>query len=54
MYATNGLYTETHKSLDTLRSIGEKCLKLILTYLDCTKHNEINIGHQHIPKACFL
>ena len=28
----------------------EKCLKRILTYLDCTKYNEINIGHLHIQK----
>ena len=28
----------------------EKCLKLILTYLDCTKYNEINISHSHKQK----
>ena len=29
---------------------GEKCLKLILTHLDCTKCNEINIGHSDLQK----
>ena len=28
----------------------EKCLKRILTYLDCTKHNEINISLSHTQK----
>ena len=30
--------------------MGEKCLKRILTYLDCTKSNEIIIGYSHIQK----
>ena len=28
----------------------EKCLKRILTYLYCSKYNEIDIGHLHIQK----
>ena len=28
----------------------EKCFKCILTYLGCTKHNEINTSHSHIQK----
>ena len=30
--------------------MGEKCLKSILTYLDCTKYNETDIGHLHNQK----
>ena len=30
--------------------MGEKCLKHTLTYLDCIKYNEINIGHSNIKR----
>ena len=43
IHATNDLSTETHKSFP----MG-KCLNRILTYLDCTKYNEINIDPSHI------
>ena len=42
------VYRLTQKFSDTLHPTGGKNLKLILTYLDCTKYNEINIGHSHI------
>ena len=35
---------------DTLQPMEEKCLKRILTYFDCIKHNEINVGHSHTQK----
>ena len=31
-------------------SMGEKCLKCILMYLDCTKSNETDIDHLHVQK----
>ena len=45
MYTTSGLSTDTHKSFPPM---GEKCFKRVLTYLECTKYHEINIGHSHI------
>ena len=52
---TNGLSTETEwfvytKVFRWITAYGEKCLKRILTYLDSTKYNEINISHSHIQK----
>ena len=44
------MYRDTQKFFDTLRPMREKYLKSILTYLDCTKYNEINIGYSHIQK----
>ena len=42
IHTTNGLSTETHKSFPIQYGLwGEKCLKSFLTYLDCTKCNEI-------------
>ena len=35
------------------KEYGEKCLKYILTYLDCIKYNEIKIDHSHIQKHVF-
>ena len=46
IHRTNGSSTKTHKSfLDRLRSMGRKFLKCILTYLYCSKFNEISIHH---------
>ena len=42
------------KFFDALWPIGEKCLKLILTHLNCTKYDEIDIGSFELTKACFL
>ena len=47
VYTTNGLSRETHKSFSV---ISFKYLKRFLTYLYCTKHNEINICHSDIQK----
>ena len=47
IYTTNGLSTETHKNFPIYNGLGEKCLKLILTFLHCTKYEEINIGYSH-------
>ena len=33
-----------------ITAYGGKCLKSVLTCLDCTKYNEIDIGHLHIQK----
>ena len=38
------------KVFQYITPMGEKCLKRILAYLDCTKHSEININHLHIQK----
>ena len=44
MYMTNGLSTERHKSFPIHYGLwGGKRLKNILTYLDCTKYNEIDM-----------
>ena len=54
MYANNGFSTEAHKNFPIHYGLcGKKILKRILTYLDCTKYNEINIGHSHIQKHVF-
>ena len=51
IHKTNGLSTETLKSFfDTLRPMGEKYLKRISKYLDCTKYNEINLSQLPIQK----
>ena len=50
MDTTNGLSTETHKIFRYITAYGGKCLKPILTYLDCTKYNEINISHSDLQK----
>ena len=42
------LYRFTQKFYATLRSMGEKFLKRILTYSYCTKHNEINLVKNHV------
>ena len=50
-YKTNGLSTETRKSFpDTFQHIWRRFLKCILTYLYCTKCNEINICHLDVQK----
>ena len=38
------------KITKTLRPNGGKCLKRTLTYLSCTKYNEINICHSDEQK----
>ena len=48
--ATNILYTGSYKSFPIL---WEKCLKLIITYLFCTKYNEINICHLYMHENVF-
>ena len=49
MNTTNGLSTETHNLFSTHYGLWQgKCLKCILTYLDCPKYNEINIDHSYI------
>ena len=47
-HTTNGLSTEACKFFRYVTAYGEKCLMLILTYLSCTKYDEINIGHSYI------
>ena len=48
---TGDLSTEIHKNFLIHYGLwGGKCLKHILTYLDCIKCNEINLGHSHIQK----
>ena len=42
--------TGSHKSFPIHCTLQGKCLKSILTYLDCTKYNEMYIGHLHIQK----
>ena len=44
------LYTDSHKSFPIL---WRKLLKCILSYLYCTKYNEINVCHLHIHKNVF-
>ena len=52
LYTTNDVSTE--KFSDTLRTLGGKCLKSILTYIDCTKYNENDIGCSHVQKqVCY-
>ena len=48
--ATNILYTGSYKSFPILCG---KFLKLIITYLYCTKYNEINICHLYIHENIF-
>ena len=55
MHTTTGYdYRDTQKFFDTLQPMGEKCLRRILTHLDCTKYNEINISHSHTQKHISL
>ena len=54
MCTINGLSTETHKNFPIHYGLlGGKCLKHILTYLACTKYNEINISHSDTQKHVF-
>ena len=53
IYTANGLFTETHKIFPIHYGLWGGCLKNILTYLDCTKYNEIDIGHLYIQKHVF-
>ena len=54
IYTANGLSTGTHKSFPVHYGLWRgKCLKSILTYLDCIKYNEIDISHLHIQKHVF-
>ena len=54
MHATISLFTETHNSFPIHYGLwGEKCLKHILTYLDCTTYNEVSIGHSHTLKHVY-
>ena len=48
--ATNILYTGSYKSFPIL---WEKCLKLIISHLYCTKYNEISICHLYIHENVF-
>ena len=47
------VYRDTQKFSGKLRPKGEKCLKFILTYLYCTKYDEINIYHLCMHKNVF-
>ena len=51
-HRTKGSFTEIHKRFPVhFGLLGEgKFLKLILTYLFCFKHNEINICHSDTQK----
>ena len=49
-FSTNGLPRDTQKFFDTLRPMGKKCLKLILTHLYFIKYNAINIGNSDVQK----
>ena len=42
------MYRDTLKFSDTVRPKEEKILKLILTYLYCTKYNEIKACHSNV------
>ena len=42
------------KFSETLRPMGEKCLKRNLIYVYCILCNEIKICHSGIKKACFF
>ena len=42
------MYRLTQMFSDTLRPMRGKILKRILTWLCCTKHNEINICHSDV------
>ena len=46
----NILYTSFHKSFPIQYTYGKENLKRILTYLYCTKYNEINAFHLVIQK----
>ena len=48
--ATNCSFAETYKSFHIHYALESKCLKRILTDLNCTKCNEINITHSNIQK----
>ena len=50
IHITNGFFTETYNISNTLRPMEGKRLKRILAYLDCTKYNEIDLGHLPIQK----
>ena len=51
IHTTNGLSTKTHKCFPIhYGSWGKISKKRILTYLDCTKNNEIDISHSNIQK----
>ena len=50
MYDKWFFYRDTQRFFDILRPMGEKCLKRILTHLDCTKYNVINLSQLHIQK----
>ena len=47
------VYRDTSKFSDALQPMGRKCLKCILTYLNCTKYNEIDVGRSHIQKHVY-
>ena len=44
------MYRLTQMFSDTLRPMRGKILKRILTWLCCTKHNEINICHSDVHR----
>ena len=50
IHTTNSLSTETHKSFPIHYGLRGKSFNRILTYLYCTKYNEINISYSDIQK----
>ena len=46
-------YKLTHNVSDTLWATEGKIFKRILTYLYCTKHNEINMCHLYLHENVF-
>ena len=51
MYGTKSMYTAIHKSFPIQYGLWGKFLKRILTYLYCSKHNEIKICHSDVQKC---
>ena len=48
IHKCNVFSTEIHKSFPIHYCLGGKFLKRVLTYLSCTKYNEINISHSDV------
>ena len=46
----NILYTSSQKSFPIYTEYGMKCLKRTVIFLNCTKHDEINIFHSDVQK----
>ena len=50
LYNINILHTDLYKFSNILWLIGESFLKLIVTFLYCTKYNVINMFHSVVQK----